>query len=76
MGMPLYEYICQTCEHRFEVILRGSASPLCPACHAPSVEKQFSAFAVGGPADRASSAGPGACDTCGDQRGPGACSMN
>ena len=57
--MPLFEYICQECQQRFETITRGAVLPTCPSCHATTVEKQFSAFAVGGPSDSASSVGPG-----------------
>jgi putative FmdB family regulatory protein len=73
--MPIFEYICQGCQHRFEILVNGSTVPVCPSCNATKLEKQFSAFGVGGAADWASS-GPGACGTCGDPRGPGACSMN
>jgi putative FmdB family regulatory protein len=35
--MPLYEYQCEACEHRFEVIQKFSDSPIekCPACGGP-----------------------------------------
>jgi putative FmdB family regulatory protein len=74
--MPIFEYICHQCRHRFETIVRGSATPACPTCQGTDLEKQWSAFGVGGTADWSSSTGPGACGTCGDPRGPGACSMN
>ena len=74
--MPLFEYVCQACQLRFEAILRGSAQPACPACDATNVEKQFSAFAVGGAIGPTTSVNPGACGSCGDPRGPGACSLN
>jgi putative FmdB family regulatory protein len=73
--MPMFEYICQECDHRFEMIVNRSTVPACPACQATTVEKQFSAFGVGG-TDVWASAGPGACGSCGDPRGPGACTMN
>lgn len=72
--MPLYEYICKECSHHFESIVQGNTRPECPACHARNLEKQLSAFAVGG-SSGAMGGGPGACGTCGDPRGPGACSM-
>jgi putative FmdB family regulatory protein len=73
--MPMFEYICQECDHRFEIIVKGSTVPACPACKAIKVEKQFSAFGVGG-TDSWPSSGTAACGSCGDPRGPGACSMN
>lgn len=35
--MPLYEYACDACDHRFEVIQKFSDAPAdrCPACGGP-----------------------------------------
>ena len=74
--MPIFEYICQECNQRFELLVHGSTVPTCPSCKAVAVEKQFSAFGVGATSEKAGSSGPGACGSCGDPRGPGACSMN
>ena len=70
--MPLYEYLCHGCGHRFERIVHGTAAPDCPSCHARNPEKLISSFAVGATGDFS----PGSCGTCGDPRGPGSCSMN
>jgi putative FmdB family regulatory protein len=37
LAMPLYEYQCDTCGHRFEVIVKFSDPPLdkCPKCGGP-----------------------------------------
>ncbi len=70
--MPLYEYRCRGCGHRFERIVHGTAVPDCPSCRARNPEKLISGFAVGATGDFS----PGGCGTCGDPRGPGACSMN
>lgn len=44
--MPLYEYECQSCGHRFEVIQKFSdAPPVCPNCGGP-VEKLVSSPAI------------------------------
>lgn len=46
--MPLYEYRCNDCDHRFEVLQRMSAGAeglSCPACGEARVAKQFSTFA-------------------------------
>jgi putative FmdB family regulatory protein len=72
--MPIFEYVCRECNHRFETLVHGSTVPACPSCHATKLEKQFSSFGVGSTVPWSS--GPGACGTCGDPRGPGACSMN
>jgi putative FmdB family regulatory protein len=76
--MPIFEYVCRDCAHEFETIVQGAATPECPDCHGANLQKRLSVFAVGAarqtaPA-RASMAGP--CGSCGDPRGPGACSMN
>ena len=44
--MPLYEYQCESCGHRFEVIQKFSdAPPVCPKCGG-AVEKQVSSPAI------------------------------
>lgn len=46
--MPLYEYSCAKCGHRFEILQRigeGADGLACPKCDASEVEKQFSTFA-------------------------------
>ena len=47
--MPLFEYQCKTCGHRFEVLVVGSRKPACPRCSGEELEKQFSTFGLGGP---------------------------
>ncbi|MDX1503783.1 MAG: zinc ribbon domain-containing protein [Thermoanaerobaculia bacterium] len=47
--MPLYEYACTDCGHRFEVLQRlgqGAEGLICPSCDASRVEKQYSTFAA------------------------------
>jgi putative FmdB family regulatory protein len=74
--MPLYEYACTACANQFEALVRVSDTPACPACHSTTIERKLSVFAAhtGGAPARASSPGP--CGSCGDPRGPGACSLN
>ncbi len=74
--MPIFEYVCRECNHRFELLMQGAAEAVCPQCKTTKLEKQFSAFGVGATANWASSGTPGSCGSCGDPRGPGACSMN
>ena len=73
--MPIFEYRCLQCERDFEVlVMRSGEIQQCPSCKGTRLEKQLSVFAV---ADGGGSArGEGSCGTCGDPRGPGACSMN
>ena len=43
--MPIYEYQCQACDHKFEIIQKMSDEPLqdCPQCHQPQLKKLVSA---------------------------------
>jgi putative FmdB family regulatory protein len=76
--MPIFEYVCQECEHRFEAIVLGAKAPKCPKCESKSLNQQLSRFAVGGArsseSNTASQVGP--CGTCGDPNGPGSCSLD
>jgi len=76
--MPLFEYNCKTCDHRFEWLTRGAATPECPSCHGSNLEKRQSVFAArtSGPATGATQVPVGPCGSCGDPRGPGSCSLN
>lgn len=75
--MPIFEYLCKACHHRFETIVHGSTVPACPSCRNTSLEKQLSVFGVGGKGAGVAARGPvGPCGSCGDPRGPGSCSIN
>lgn len=77
--MPIYEYVCKQCDNRFETLVRASETVACPSCAGTSLEKQLSAFAVGGPGLKTSPMSQSelaACGMCGDPRGPGACSLD
>lgn len=76
--MPLFEYRCRTCGHQFEFLTRDAQTPSCPSCAGADLQKQLSAFAVGGSGavKRSDAAAPGPCGMCGDPRGPGSCSAN
>ena len=45
--MPIYEYQCQECGHKFETLQKMSDDPLteCPKCHNPALKKLISAAA-------------------------------
>jgi putative FmdB family regulatory protein len=45
--MPIYEYECRGCGHRFEAIVRTSGpTPACPGCEGTDLERLLSMFAV------------------------------
>lgn len=75
--MPLFEYACRACDHRFELLVRESTKLECPKCSGTHLDKQFSVFAVSAPASGGSAEmGPAPCGSCGDPRGPGSCRVN
>jgi putative FmdB family regulatory protein len=74
--MPIFEYICQECQHEFEALVFGRDKAKCPKCQSQKLSPQLSVFAVSAKGMAAkSSATPGACGSCGDPRGPGSCSL-
>ena len=73
--MPIFEYVCQDCDHEFETLVYGHEKPECPKCHGKSLTPQLSVFAVAAKGSSTSASSIGACGSCGDPRGPGACSM-
>ncbi|MFP3940631.1 MAG: FmdB family zinc ribbon protein [Acidobacteriota bacterium] len=57
--MPLYEYQCPDCGHRFEVLQRigaGAEGVTCPRCERAAPEKKLSTFASAGSGEGAASA--------------------
>ena len=73
--MPIYEYICQECDHPFETLVYGKEKAECPRCHGRKLSPQLSVFAVAANTASSSAATARPCGSCGDPRGPGACSM-
>lgn len=76
--MPIYEYACKTCDHRFDLLRpmsRMDADAPCPQCDGES-ERQlsvFAAFSSGGNGERSAVAGAGGgCGGC----GPGGCACS
>lgn len=77
--MPIYEFMCNACEHHFEMLCAAAtrAEELkCPSCGAQRVGKKLSMFAVsvgGGPDEMAATMssgipatqGGGGCGSCG-----------
>jgi len=74
--MPIFEYICQECQHEFEAIVFGKDKAACPKCQSKKLAPQLSVFAVSAKSRAAPSTSAGPCSSCGDPRGPGACSLD
>lgn len=46
--MPLYEYVCNACQHQYEVMQSLTAKPeetVCPQCHTANSRRLMSTFA-------------------------------
>jgi len=43
--MPLFGYICESCEQEHELLVRSDALPDCPDCGSAQMVKLMSAFA-------------------------------
>lgn len=46
--MPIFDFHCKSCDNRFELLVRSSTVPACPACGSAELEKQISAPAPSG----------------------------
>ena len=46
--MPIFEYHCQQCTKTCELLIRSSATPVCPHCGSTQLDKLISAPAAPG----------------------------
>src|ERR1017187_1645663 len=44
--MPIFEYLCGECGHKFEAIVFGEQKAECPKCHTAKLEQQLSTFSA------------------------------
>ena len=44
--MPIFEYVCQECQHEFEALVFGRDKAKCPKCQSKKLSPQLSVFAV------------------------------
>jgi putative FmdB family regulatory protein len=55
--MPLYDFDCRSCGHRFEALVRRQdAPPACPTCGGVDLDRLVSSFAVSSADQRQASA--------------------
>jgi putative FmdB family regulatory protein len=73
--MPIFEYVCRECHLEFEALIYGSQKAECPICHGVKLDARLSLFAVSTKTRATTAPSLGACGSCGDPRGPGACSL-
>jgi putative FmdB family regulatory protein len=68
--MPIYEYVCMSCESHFEELVRGEERVSCPDCGCPEVARQLSVFCAGARSDgggggsRCGGCSGGSCSSC------------
>jgi len=65
--MPLYEYECNRCGNRFEILVFGKTRPVCPNCQSEDLAKSVSTFAT-------ASGGGSKGESCSLRTSAGACS--
>ncbi len=44
--MPIYEYACRSCAHKFEQLVRIGDTPACPLCESLDLERLLSLSAI------------------------------
>jgi putative FmdB family regulatory protein len=52
--MPIYEYECRACRHRFEQLIIHSTTAECPSCRGRDLDRLVSLFGVNSEATRGS----------------------
>jgi putative FmdB family regulatory protein len=45
--MPIFDYLCKKCHHRFERFVQGQERPKCPKCTSSRLQQQPTVFAQG-----------------------------
>ena len=66
--MPIYEYICGSCQHEFEVLIRSATDAKdlrCPRCESTTAERKLSVFATHQGSSKPSGSSPGTSCQCG-----------
>ncbi|RLE01237.1 MAG: hypothetical protein DRI99_07635 [Candidatus Aminicenantes bacterium] len=63
--MPLYEYLCESCRQKFELLVQpGQENDLtCPHCQGKKLKKLCSSFGIGGNSNRLQTSSS-ACQSC------------
>ena len=72
--MPIFEYLCAECGHKFEAIVLGDQKAECPQCHTAKLEQQLSRFSAHSQASVPAAGGCGQTACC--MNNGGGCSMN
>lgn len=66
--MPIYEYFCDTCDKKFEMLVMGKETPKCPDCGKADIRRLMSACGFiskgSGGETVSASAGNSGCGPC------------
>jgi putative FmdB family regulatory protein len=64
--MPIFEYKCKKCGHKFEKLVFGKEKIECPQCGSTSLQKLFSTFSISTKSGYKNSKGcqGGICNIC------------
>jgi len=66
--MPIYEYNCEKCDKKFEILIMGRDKPACPCCGNVKVERLMSSCGFvskgSGGETVSASAGASSCTGC------------
>ncbi|MGC9452978.1 MAG: FmdB family zinc ribbon protein [Oceanipulchritudo sp.] len=74
--MPLYEYTCEKCHERSELLITGEQKPVCPKCGSERMHKEYSTFATSSEGSASSASGHSHSPGCGCCMPGGACGLN
>ena len=75
--MPIYEYICQDCGQKSEILMKSSEQKAVCFCGSENLKKQFSAFAVSeGSASSFGGCADGSCSLPSSPCASGMCGLN
>lgn len=65
--MPIYEYVCEKCDKKFESLIRENEKAVCPDCGSGTVKRLLSAcgfVSKGSGGETVSSSAGSACGGC------------
>ena len=66
--MPIYEYTCEKCDKKFEILIIGKDKPTCPKCGSRKVKRLMSSCGFvskgSGGETVSASAGASSCTGC------------
>lgn len=63
--MPIFDFICTTCQHGFEALASASRQVVCPACGGTQLQKQVSSPSAPGKSAGIIARGRAAADKAG-----------